>query len=114
MPPDNDDAMLHDHERKIIRLEAKVEILETDQQRLKDELAVYQAATIGANKKLDAIMHALVGDESMKTTGLVQRVEGIETVTNWIKELKWKAVGALVVIGWAMAFAYWALEKVFK
>jgi len=100
--------------RRIMRLEAKVEYLEKDTQRLKDELGVYQASVIGQNKKLDAIMLALVGDESMKSSGLVQRVEGIESVTNWIKELKWKAAGGLVVIGWGMATAYWILEKIFK
>jgi hypothetical protein len=44
----------------------------------------------------------------------MQRIEGIEAVTDMVKELKWKAMGGLVVIGWAMAFAYWALEKFFK
>jgi hypothetical protein len=114
MPPETDTAMLQDHERKIIRLEAKVEMLETDQQRLKDELSIYQASTIQANKKMDSLLVAIVGDDSMKTKGLMQRIEGIEVVTDMVKELKWKAAGALVVIGWAMASGYWVLEKFFK
>ena len=106
--------MVQEHERKIIRLEAKVEMLEKDQQRLKDELAVYQASVIGQNKKSDAILVALVGDETMKTTGLVQRVESIETVTNLFKERWWKLLGGLVVVGWAGAVVMWLLDKLFK
>jgi hypothetical protein len=115
MPPhDLDSAMLQDHERKIIRLETKVEALEMDQQRLKDELAVYQAATVSANTKLNALLVAIVGDDTMKTKGLMQRIEGIEAVTDMVKELKWKAAGGLVVVGWAMASAYWLLEHFLK
>jgi hypothetical protein len=115
MPPhDLDPAMLQDHERKIIRLETKVEALGMDQQRLKDELAVYQAATVSANTKLNALLVAIVGDDTMKTKGLMQRIEGIEAVTDMVKELKRKAMGGLVVVGWAMACAYWMLEKFFK
>jgi hypothetical protein len=115
MPPhDLDPAMLQDHERKIIRLETKVEALEMDQQRLKDELAVYQAATVSANTKLNALLVAIVGDDTMKTKGLMQRIEGIEAVTDMVKELKWKAAGGLVVVGWAMASTYWLLEHFLK
>jgi len=106
--------MLQDHERKIIRLEAKVEMLETDQQRLKDELSIYQASTIQANKKMDSLLVAIVGDEQMKSKGLMQRIEGIEAVTNMVKEIKWKFAGGLIVVGWAMAFGYWVLQHVFK
>jgi len=112
MPPP--DVMLQDHERKIIRLEAKVEMLEIDQQRLKDELAVYQAAVIGQNKKTDAILVALVGDDSMKTRGMVQRMESLEVIADWAKELKWKVIGGFVVAGWAAAVMLWALDKIFK
>lgn len=114
MQPDRYDAMTQEHERKIIRLEAKVEMLETDQQRLKDELSLYQASAIQANKKMDSLLVAIVGDDSMKTKGLMQRIEGIEVVTDMVKELKWKAAGGLVVIGWAMASGYWVLQHFFK
>jgi hypothetical protein len=114
MPPHDETAMLQDHERKIIRLEAKVEMLETDQQRLKDELSIYQASTIQANKKMDSLLVAIVGDESMKTKGLMQRIEGIEAVTDMVKEIKWKFAGGLIVVGWAMAFGYWVLQHIFK
>jgi hypothetical protein len=114
MPAETDTTMLQEHERKIIRLETKVEALELDQQRLKDELAVYQAATVSANGKLNALLVAIVGDDTLKTKGLMQRIEGIEAVTDMVKELKWKAAGGLVVIGWAMASGYWVLEKFFK
>ena len=114
MPPENELAMIQEHERKIIRLETTVEMQGRDIMQLKDELKVYQAATIGQNKKMDALLAAMIGDESMKTKGLLQRVESIESVTDMVKELKWKAMGGLVVVGWAMAFAYWILEKFFK
>lgn len=114
MSPDSAAAMTHDHERKIIRLETTVEMQGKDIMQLKDELKVYQAATIGQNKKMDALLAAIVGDDALKTKGLMQRIESIEVVTDMVKEIKWKFAGALVVVGWAMAFAYWALEKIFK
>lgn len=116
MPPatDLDNAMVQEHERKIIRLEAKVEMLEQKTERLEDELKVYQAAAISADKKMTQVLAALVGDDAMKVKGLMQRIEGIEAVTDFIKELKWKAVGGLVVIGWAWAIGSWALEHLTK
>lgn len=115
MPPaDHDLTMVQEHERKIIILQTEVGYLKTDLQRVKDELAVYQAATIGQNKKMDALLAAMIGDDSMKTKGLLQRVESIEKVTDMVKELKWKAAGGLVVVGWAMASAYWLLEHFLK
>jgi hypothetical protein len=113
-PPETDAIMVQEHERQIIRLQTRVEMLETNQQRLMDELAVYQASVIGQNKKLDAVLVTLVGDSAMQTKGLMQRIEGIEKVTDMVTELKWKAAGGLVVVGWAMASAYWLLEKFFK
>lgn len=106
--------MVQEHERKILALEIKVGYLEIDLQRQKDELAVYQASAVSANKKMDAVLSALVGDATTKTTGLMQRIESIETVTNAIKELRWKVVGGLVVIGWAWASGSWILEKLLK
>lgn len=105
--------MLQEHERKIFQLEIKVGYLETDQQRLKDELAVYQAAAISSNKKMDAVLSALVGDESTKTKGMVHRLESLETIADWAKELKWKFVGGVVVAGWAAAMLTWLLDKFF-
>lgn len=106
--------MIQDHERKIIRLEAKVEMLEASTARLEDELKVYQAATIGQNKKLDALLAAIVGDETMKTTGIMQRLDSIESVTNFVKEWKLKAAGALVLVGWAWAFGGWVIDHLDK
>jgi len=106
--------MVQEHERKIIILQTEVGYLKTDLQRVKDELAVYQASAVSANKKMDALLVAIVGDPTVQTKGLMQRIEGIEAVTDMVKELKWKAAGALVVIGWAMASGYWVLEKFFK
>ncbi len=106
--------MIQDHERKIIRLETTVEMQGKDIMQLKDELKVYQASTIGQNKKMDALLAAIVGDESLKTKGLMQRIESIEKVTDMVTELKWKAAGGLVVVGWAMASAYWLLQHIFK
>jgi hypothetical protein len=111
---DSEIAMVQDHERKIIILQTEVGYLKTDLQRVKDELAVYQASAVSANKKMDALLVAIVGDDSMKTKGLMQRIESIEKVTDMVTELKWKAMGGLVVVGWAMASAYWVLEKFFK
>jgi hypothetical protein len=42
----------------------------------------------------------------------MQRIEGIEKVTDMITELKWKAFGGLVVIGWAWAFGNWVLDHI--
>jgi stalled ribosome rescue protein Dom34 len=106
--------MVQDHERKIIILQTEVGYLKTDLQRVKDELAVYQASAVQANKKMDAVLAALVGDEAMKTKGLMQRIEGIEVVTDMVKEIKWKFAGGLIVVGWAMAFGYWVLQHIFK
>lgn len=106
--------MIQEHERKIYQLEIKVGYLEADQQRLKDELAVYQAAAVGANRKMDAVLSALVGDDSTKTKGLVHRLESIEVVADWAKQLKWKFVGGLIVAGWAAALLTWVLDKLFK
>jgi hypothetical protein len=106
--------MVQDHERKILILQTEVGYLKTDLQRVKDELAVYQAAAVSANKKMDALLVAIVGDDAMKTKGLMQRIEGIESVTDMVKEWKWKAAGGLVVIGWAMASGYWLLNHIFK
>lgn len=106
--------MLHQQEIRIVQLETTVSHLNTDMQRLKDELAVYQAGVIGANKKMDAILVALVGDEAMKTKGLAHRIEAIESVVEWVKELKWKAVGAGIVIGGAWAVFMYLLEKFWK
>jgi hypothetical protein len=106
--------MVQDHERKIIRLEARIEMLEEKTVRLEDELKVYQASSISADKKMTQVLVTLVGDEGMKVKGLMQRIESIETVTDFIKELKWKAVGGLVVIGWAWATGNWVLEHIFK
>lgn len=106
--------MIQDHERKIIRLETKVEFLETNQQRLMDELAIYQGAVIGQNKKIDAVLHAIVGDDTVKGKGLLQRIEGIEQVTDMVKEWKWKMAGGGVVIGAVSGLAYWILQQVFK
>jgi 7,8-dihydro-6-hydroxymethylpterin-pyrophosphokinase len=105
--------MVQDHERKILILQTQVGYLQSDVLRLKDELAVYQAAAVGANKKMDALLAAIVGDESLKTKGLMQRIESIEVVTDMVKELKWKAAGGLIVIGWAMASGYWVLQHFF-
>lgn len=106
--------MVQEHERKIIRLEAKVEMLEIKTERLEDELAVYQASAVSANKKMDALLVAIVGDATLHTKGVMQRLEGIEAVTDMVKELKWKFAGGLIVVGWAMAVAYWLLERIFK
>lgn len=106
--------MTHEHERKIIRLETEMAMVKTDMQRVKDELAIYQASAVSANKKMDSVLIALVGDDSMKTKGLMQRIESIEVVTDMIKELKWKLVGGLVVVGWAWAFGNWALDHLLK
>jgi exonuclease VII small subunit len=113
-PPDNEAAMVQEHERQIIRLQARVEMLEEKTVRLEDELKVYQASAISADKKMTQVLAALVGDDSMKVKGLMQRIEGIEKVTDMVTELKWKAAGGLVVVGWAIASAYWVLEKFFK
>jgi exonuclease VII small subunit len=113
-PPDTETAMVQDHERKIIRLEAKVEMLEQKTERLEDELKVYQAAAISADKKMTQVLAALVGDADMQVKGLMQRIEGIEKVTDMVKELRWKFAGGLVVVGWAMAFGYWVLQHIFK
>jgi exonuclease VII small subunit len=113
-PPDTEAAMVQEHERQIIRLQARVEMLEEKTVRLEDELKVYQASAISADKKMTQVLAALVGDDSMKVKGLMQRIEGIEKVTDMVTELKWKAAGGLVVVGWAIASAYWVLEKFFK
>jgi hypothetical protein len=115
MPPhDLDAAMVQEHERKIIILQTEVGYLKTDLQRVKDELAVYQGSAISADKKMTQVLAALVGDDSMKIKGLMQRIEGIEAVTDMVKELKWKFAGGLIVVGWAMAFGYWVLQHIFK
>jgi hypothetical protein len=106
--------MVQEHERKIIRLEAKVEMLEEKTVRLEDELKVYQAAAISADKKMTQVLVTLVGDGDMKVKGLMQRIEGIEAVTDMVKEIKWKFAGGLIVVGWAMAFGYWVLQHIFK
>lgn len=110
----SDSPMIQEHERKILILQTEVGYLKTDLLRVKDELAIYQASAVSANKKMDALLVAIVGDETMKTKGLMQRIESIEVVTDFVKEMKWKAAGGLVVIGWAMASGYWLLEKIFK
>lgn len=114
MLPETASPVLFGQAREILILQTEVGHLKIDLQRVKDELAVYQASAINANKKMDALLVAIVGDEAMKTKGLMQRIEGIEAVTDMVKELKWKAAGALVVVGWAMASGYWVLEKFFK
>ena len=106
--------MVQEHDRKIIVLETEMAMVKTDMQRVKDELAVYQASAISADKKMTQVLAALVGDDAMKVKGLMQRIEGIEAVTDMVKEWKWKFAGGLVVVGWAMAFGYWVLEKFFK
>jgi exonuclease VII small subunit len=106
--------MTQEHERKIIRLEARVEMLEEKTVRLEDELKVYQASAISADKKMTQVLAALVGDDTMKIKGLMQRIEGIEVVTNMVKEIRWKFAGGLIVVGWAMAFGYWVLQHIFK
>lgn len=108
------DSMLHAHEQKIYKLEIRVEALERDNTMLKDQLGIYQASSVAMSHKMDTLLVAFVGDEKMKITGLSQRIESIEVVTNMVKELKWKFAGALIVVGWAMAVAYWVLEKAFK
>jgi exonuclease VII small subunit len=113
-PTDNTAAMTQEHERKIIRLEARVEMLEEKTVRLEDELKVYQASAISADKKMTQVLAALVGDDSLKIKGLMQRIEGIEVVTDMVKEIKWKFAGGLIVVGWAMAFGYWVLQHIFK
>lgn len=106
--------MLQEHQEKIYRLEIRVEALEKDNGMLKDQLYVYQAASVATSHKLDALLSAIVGDDKMKTTGLMQRIESIEKVTDMVKELKWKLVGGLIVVGWAWAFGNWALEHLLK
>lgn len=106
--------MLQEHEQKIFKLEIRVEALEKDNSQMKDQIFVQQAAAAATSHKLDALLAAIVGDEKLKTTGIMQRLESIEVVTNFVKELRWKAVGALIVLGWAWAFGAWLLEKLLK
>lgn len=106
--------MLQEHERKIYRLEIRVEALEKDNGMLKDQLSVYQASSVANSRKLDSLLIAIVGDDSLKTTGLMQRIESIEKVTNFIMEMKWKILGGLIVVGWGWAFGGWVLDKFLK